>query len=239
MTAAGSGCAPGPSSDRSAPPRVPIGADAGRLFDPRGTVFRSARDVAAPDRGRSERSSPVLAGKRYPTERPAVERPGFLNRDWRSGYADSNPLWLDGQRALGRGAPDRQPMTSACRASRPGKRGRKPRDTTGIAAPRPLGGRSLSYTPVDSLGPIARGPAYSGRYPGRQRRRPSPRHRWVGVHDKTFGVSSDVHLRYGRPARGTAERLFTSKASTASLPPSPLRLLPAGANQLPGGSFTR
>ena len=75
-------------------PRVPIGADAGRLFDRCGTAFRSARDVAAPDRGRSERSSPVLAGKRYPTERPAVERPGFLNRDWRSGFADSNPLWL-------------------------------------------------------------------------------------------------------------------------------------------------
>jgi hypothetical protein len=26
--------------------------------------------------------------------RSAVARPGFLNRDWRSGFADSNPLWL-------------------------------------------------------------------------------------------------------------------------------------------------
>ena len=97
---------------------------------------------------------------------------------------------------------------------------------------------AVSYTPADSLGPIARGPAYSSRYPGRQRRRPSPRQRWVGVRDKTFGASSDVHLRYGLPARGTAERSFSSKAPTASLPPPPLRLLPAGANQLPGGSYT-
>ena len=27
--------------------------------------------------------------------RCAVAPPGFLNRDWRSGFADSNPLWLD------------------------------------------------------------------------------------------------------------------------------------------------
>jgi hypothetical protein len=45
---------------------------------------------------------------------------------------------------------------------------------------------AVSYTPVDSLGRIARGPAYSSRSPCRQRRRPSPGHRWVGVHDITF-----------------------------------------------------
>jgi hypothetical protein len=38
-----------------------------------------------------------------------------------------------------------------------------------------------------------------------------------------------VHSRYGLPARGTAERSFASEASAVSLPPLPLRLLPAGA----------
>ena len=40
-----------------------------------------------------------------------------------------------------------------------------------------------------------------------------------------------------RPARSRValKATFTSKASTASLPPLPLRLLPAGATQLPGG----
>jgi len=38
---------------------------------------------------------------------------------------------------------------------------------------------------------------------------------------------------------GGEERPSTSKAPTASLPPLPLRLLPGGANQFPGGSFTR
>jgi hypothetical protein len=63
---------------------------------------------------------------------------------------------------------------------------------------------AASWTPVDSLGPIARGPGSSSRSPGRQRRRPSPGHRWVGVHDEPFGASSDVHFRYGLPARGAA-----------------------------------
>jgi len=67
---------------------------------------------------------------------------------------------------------------------------------------------AASCTPVDSLGPIARGPAYSSRSPGRQRRRPSPGQRWVGVHDEPFGASSDVHSRYGLPARGTAETVL-------------------------------
>ena len=71
-----------------------------------------------------------------------------------------------------------------------------------------LCGHAVSCTPVDSLGPIAHGPAYSSRSLGRQRRRPSPGHRWVGVHDKPFGASSDVHLRYGLPARGTAKAVL-------------------------------
>ena len=35
------------------------------------------------------------------------------------------------------------------------------------------------------------------------------------------------------------KRPSTPKASAASLPPPPLRLLPGGANQFPGGTFTR
>src|SRR4029077_11038602 len=38
-----------------------------------------------------------------------------------------------------------------------------------------------------------------------------------------------VHSRYGLPARGAAWRPCASKASAVSLPPLPLRLLPAGA----------
>src|SRR6267378_5701415 len=48
-----------------------------------------------------------------------------------------------------------------------------------------------------------------------------------------------VHSRYGLHARGVAKRPFPSKAPTALLPPLPLRLLPGGANQFPGGSCTR
>jgi hypothetical protein len=48
-----------------------------------------------------------------------------------------------------------------------------------------------------------------------------------------------VHSRYGLPARGAAERPFPSKAPAVSLPPPPLRWLPAGATQVPGGDCTR
>src|SRR3982751_5208839 len=43
-----------------------------------------------------------------------------------------------------------------------------------------------------------------------------------------------------RPARSRAAHVaaFASKAPAASLPPPPLRLLPAGATQLPGGDHT-
>ena len=48
-----------------------------------------------------------------------------------------------------------------------------------------------------------------------------------------------VHACCGLPDRGVPKGPFPSKASTASLPPPPLRLLPAGATQLPGGFRTR
>jgi hypothetical protein len=48
-----------------------------------------------------------------------------------------------------------------------------------------------------------------------------------------------VHSCYGLHARRVAMRPSTPKAPTASLPLLPLRLLPGGANQFPGGSFTR
>jgi hypothetical protein len=43
-----------------------------------------------------------------------------------------------------------------------------------------------------------------------------------------------VHSRYGLPARGVAKRPFPSKAPTASSPPPPLRLLPAGTTRVAG-----
>jgi hypothetical protein len=48
-----------------------------------------------------------------------------------------------------------------------------------------------------------------------------------------------VYSRYGLHARRVAMRPSTPKAPTVSLPPLPLRLLPGGANQFPGGSCTR
>jgi hypothetical protein len=48
-----------------------------------------------------------------------------------------------------------------------------------------------------------------------------------------------VHSRYGLHARRVAMRPSTPKAPTGLLPPPPLRLLPGGANQFPGGSCTR
>jgi hypothetical protein len=48
-----------------------------------------------------------------------------------------------------------------------------------------------------------------------------------------------VYSRYGLHAHRVAMRPSSPKASTASLPPPLLRLLPGGANQLPGGTSTR
>src|SRR5438132_7525388 len=53
-----------------------------------------------------------------------------------------------------------------------------------------------------------------------------------------FGACSVFTARYGlhdSPSR--LKRPSTSEAPAASLPPLPLRLLPGGANQFPGGTF--
>ncbi len=47
-----------------------------------------------------------------------------------------------------------------------------------------------------------------------------------------------AHSRYGLHARRVAMRPSTPKAPTASLPLLSLRLLPGGANQFPGESYT-
>jgi hypothetical protein len=46
---------------------------------------------------------------------------------------------------------------------------------------------------------------------------------------ETFRGLLSVHACYDLPARGAADQPFPSKASAISLPPPPLRLLPAGA----------
>ena len=69
--------------------------------------------------------------------------------------------------------------------------------------------------------------------------RPSPCNSKVGSCNYFFRGLLSVHSRYGLHARGVAKRPFTPKAPTAPLPRLPLRLLPGGANQFPGGSCTR
>src|SRR3954447_17053451 len=101
-----------------------------------------------------------------------------------------------------------------------------------------LFGHAAANTPVGPLDRIAHGTAYSTRFPLIQRRRPSPEVGRVGSHITAFGACSAFTTRCGLPARGAALRPFASKAPAASLPPPPLRLLPAGATQLPGGDFT-
>src|ERR1039458_6419922 len=56
------------------------------------------------------------------------------------------------------------------------------------------------------------------------------------LHYQFRGLLS-VHSCYNLQTRRIARRPSTSKAPTASLPPPPLRLLPGGAIQFPGGSF--
>jgi hypothetical protein len=101
-----------------------------------------------------------------------------------------------------------------------------------------LFGHAAANTPVGPPDRIARGTAYSNRFPMTQRRRPSPEVWRVGSYITAFGACSAFTTRCGLSARGAAERPFPSKAPTASLPPPPLRLLPAGAIQLPGGDLT-
>ena len=60
----------------------------------------------------------------------------------------------------------------------------------------------------------------------------------IKIFEQQQGWNS-IYSRYGLHARRVAKRPSTSKATTALLPPLPLRLLPGGANQFPGGSFTR
>ena len=85
---------------------------------------------------------------------------------------------------------------------------------------------------VGSSGRVAHGTASSTRFPVRQRRRPSPRNRRVGSHVQSFAACSAftrvTACRLAAPPRGTS----VSKAPTASLPPPPLRSLPAGATQV-------
>jgi hypothetical protein len=102
-----------------------------RLFIASRTTRAAARGPSAADRGLSEPSSPVIEGKRYPIERPAAERPGFLNIDWRSGFADPQSLIVRraarataDNEAIGSSPADDSSMPSArrCgkRAARPG-----------------------------------------------------------------------------------------------------------------------
>ena len=74
--------------------------------------------------------------------------------------------------------------------------------------------------------------------PMTQRRRPSPEVWRVGSHITAFGACSAFTTRYGLPARGATLWPFPSKAPAVLLPPPPLRLLPAGAIQVPGGDRT-
>ena len=74
--------------------------------------------------------------------------------------------------------------------------------------------------------------------PMTQRRRPSPEVGRVGSHITAFGACSAFTTRCGLPARGATLWPFASVAPAASSPPPPLRLLPAGANQVPGGDRT-
>ncbi len=53
-----------------------------------------ARGRVRADVGLSEPSPSEGVRKRYPCGPHCGGATGFLNRDWRSGFADSNPLWL-------------------------------------------------------------------------------------------------------------------------------------------------
>ncbi len=69
--------------------------------------------------------------------------------------------------------------------------------------------------------------------------RPSPITRWVGSCINRFeACSAFTHVTACMLAE-SPKRPFTPEAPTASFPPPPLRLLPGGANQVPGGTFTR
>src|ERR1019366_2342815 len=83
-------------------------------------------------------------------------------------------------------------------------------------------------------------------YPGRSdgscslilfhQRRPSPSARRVGSCVRCFEAYSVFTHVTTYMLTEPLERLFTSKAPTTSLPRPPLRLLPGGTNQFPGGT---
>jgi hypothetical protein len=78
-------------------------------------------------------------------------------------------------------------------------------------------------TPVARWALIARGTAYSNRFPCTQRR-PSPSLRKVGDHIRLFEACSTFTGYYGLSARRVAySDPSVSKAPTVSLPPPPLR----------------
>jgi hypothetical protein len=88
--------------------------------------------------------------------------------------------------------------------------------------------RSISVcTHAVAITPVGPQPGYS--LPCLLRHRPSPSLCWVGSHSSLFRGLLGVHSRYGLHTRGVAERPFPSEAPVVSLPPRPLRLLPAGA----------
>jgi len=98
------------------------------------------------------------------------------------------------------------------------------------------------FTPAPSFRPAAAPTPAGPRGPGRSQPRAAsafPEEQAGRLLRCMFRGLLGVHSRCGRPARGVPWGPFPPKASTASLPPPPLRLLPAGATQLPGGFRTR
>ena len=90
-----------------------------------------------------------------------------------------------------------------------------------VLRPIPLSMHADAITPVGPLADVAH---------LHQEQRPSPKCRRVGPHITLFRGLLSVHSRSGLHARRAAHRRpSTPKASVVSLPPRPLRLLPAGA----------
>ena len=94
-----------PTTALPAPPR-PLAREHRRLLDKPPDLDQHGVDLPREPNGpasprhppdphkKTSKAFPIL---RVPARRAGFRRrPGFLNRDWRSGFADSNPLWLDG-----------------------------------------------------------------------------------------------------------------------------------------------
>ena len=81
---------------------------------------------------------------------------------------------------------------------------------------------------IDMPSPLPRRDQETDVVLGVSRRRPSPSSRWVGSHIRSFEACSAftqiTACQLAEPPSGP----FSSEASTILLPPSPLRLLPAG-----------